>query len=231
MKAVRVATLVLCVVLAISALLGADGNPIPPRPYEPETGLASWYGYPYHGQMSAGGEVYNMEKMTAAHPTLPFGTWVRVMNLRNEKSVDVRITDRGPFVEGRIIDLSKAAARSVDMLDYGTARVRVELISGPHDTSEAPAEDGPMAAPPPAVVTDAFAVQVGAFGSRANAERLLASMRARYGTGRIVEREGTPTLYRVMIGTERTQDAAIALAVRIRQDAAQQTAFVARLDR
>jgi rare lipoprotein A len=230
MKAMRVATSVLCVMLAISMLFGADGNPIPPRPYEPETGVASWYGFPYHGQMSAGGEVYDMEKMTAAHPTLPFGTWVRVMNLRNEKSVEVRITDRGPFVDGRIIDLSKAAARSVDMLEYGTARVRVEVISGPQDTAEAPTEDAPMA-PSPAVVTDAFAVQVGAFGSHANAERLLASMRARYGTGRIVEREGTPTLFRVMIGAEKTQDAAVALAVRIRQDATQQTAFVARLDR
>jgi len=116
------------------------------------------------------------------------------------------------------------------MLEYGTARVRVEVISGPQDTAEAPTEDAPMA-PSPAVVTDAFAVQVGAFGSRANAERLLASMRARYGTGRIVEREGTPTLFRVMIGAEKTQDAAVALAVRIRQDATQQTAFVARLDR
>lgn len=231
MNAMRVATSVLSVMLAISMLFGADGNPMPPRAYEPETGLASWYGYPYHGQMSAGGEVYDMEKMTAAHPTLPFGTWVRVMNLRNEKSVEVRITDRGPFVEGRIIDLSKAAARSVDMLDYGTARVRVEVISGPHDSADAPSEDTPLTPPPPAVVTDAFAVQVGAFGSRANAERLLASMRARYGSGRIVEREGTPTLYRVMIGAEKTQDAAVALAVRIRQDATQQTAFVARLDR
>jgi rare lipoprotein A len=231
MKAVRVATPVLSVVLAISVLLGADGNPVPPRPYEPETGVASWYGYPYHGQMSAGGEVYDMEKMTAAHPTLPFGTWVRVMNLRNERSVEVRITDRGPFVEGRVIDLSKAAARSVDMLDYGTATVRVEVISGPHDTTELPTDETPAAPPPPAVVTDAFAVQVGAFGSRLNAERLLAAMRARYGSGRIVEREGAPTLYRVMIGAEKTQQAAVALALRIRQDATQQTAFVARLDR
>src|SRR5262245_56577220 len=73
-----------------------------------ETGVASWYGHPYHGRRAANGEIYDMEKMTAAHRTLPFGTWVRVRNLENNKTVDVRITDRGPFVGGRIIDLSHA---------------------------------------------------------------------------------------------------------------------------
>ena len=81
-----------------------------------ETGIASWYGYPYHGRRAANGEIYDMEKLTAAHRTLPFGTWVRVTNLTNSKTVDVRITDRGPFIDGRIIDLSKAAAREIDQV-------------------------------------------------------------------------------------------------------------------
>src|SRR6266571_2965650 len=81
-----------------------------------ERGIASWYGDPYHGRRAANGEIYDMDKMTAAHRTLPFGTWVRVRNLENKKTVDVRITDRGPFVGRRIIDLSHAAAISVGLI-------------------------------------------------------------------------------------------------------------------
>src|ERR1051325_10543277 len=83
-----------------------------PAPGSTETGIASWYGVPYHGRIAANGEVYDMEQLTAAHRTLSFDTWVRVENLTNHKTVDVRITDRGPFAPGRIIDLSHAAARS-----------------------------------------------------------------------------------------------------------------------
>ena len=75
-----------------------------------ETGLASWYGNPYHGRRAANGEIYDMEQMTAAHRTLPFNTWVRVQNLENHRTAEVRITDRGPFVDGRVIDVSRAAA-------------------------------------------------------------------------------------------------------------------------
>src|SRR5437016_8973146 len=96
-----------------------------------ESGVASWYGHPYHGRRAANGEIYDMEKMTAAHRTLPFGTWVLVTNLGNSKTVEVRITDRGPFIDGRIIDLSHAAARAIDLIGPGTARVRVEIISAP----------------------------------------------------------------------------------------------------
>ena len=78
-----------------------------------ETGLASWYGHPYHGRPAADGEIYDMETMVAAHRTLPFDTWVRVTDLDNNKTVEVRIIDRGPFVQGRIIDLSHAAAKEM----------------------------------------------------------------------------------------------------------------------
>src|SRR5205809_354064 len=94
-----------------------------------ESGVASWYGHPYHGRRAANGEIYDMEKMTAAHRTLPFGTWVRVRNLENRKTVDVRITDRGPFVGQRILDLSHAAAKSIDMIGSGVVKVKLTVIA------------------------------------------------------------------------------------------------------
>src|ERR1035438_51633 len=100
-----------------------------------EGGLASWYGHPYHGRAAADGEIYDMEKMTAAHRTLPFHTWVRVHDLDNDRSVEARITDRGPFVAGRIIDLSHAAARELSMIGPGVARVRIEVIAAPPDAA------------------------------------------------------------------------------------------------
>lgn len=91
-------------------------------------GEASWYGKPYHGRQAANGEVYNMNKLTAAHKTLPFETMVRVTNLWNGRHVDVRITDRGPFVEGRIIDLSYKAAKKLDMVEDGVAPVGLQIL-------------------------------------------------------------------------------------------------------
>ncbi|MBN1413063.1 MAG: septal ring lytic transglycosylase RlpA family protein [Spirochaetales bacterium] len=92
----------------------------------PEEGYASWYGPKFHGRKTASGEIYDMHKLTAAHKTLPFGTYVLVVNLENGFSVVVKINDRGPFVKGRIIDLSKAAAIEIGMIKSGTARVRIE---------------------------------------------------------------------------------------------------------
>ncbi|MGA3328649.1 MAG: septal ring lytic transglycosylase RlpA family protein, partial [Terriglobia bacterium] len=139
----------------------APGAPAAPI-VQGEEGIASWYGHPYHGRRSASGEIYDMYKMTAAHRTLPFGTQVRVHDLENGRDVTVRINDRGPFVEGRIIDLSYAAAQTMGM--PGIARVRLEIL-GLGSTSE------------PAV----FAVQVGAFRDPANAGRLKALIEGSYG--------------------------------------------------
>ena len=100
----------------------------PARIGETQTGIASWYGVPYHGRRSANGEIYDMENFTAAHRTLPFDTWIEVTNLVNKKQIDVRITDRGPFVDGRIIDLSLAAARQLDMVASGIVKVRIKVI-------------------------------------------------------------------------------------------------------
>jgi rare lipoprotein A len=195
-------------------------TPPPPAPAaapklgHTETGVASWYGRPYHGRRAANGEIYDMEKLTAAHRTLPFDTWLRVVNLDNSKTVEVRITDRGPFVEGRIIDLSHAAARAIDMIGPGIARVRLEVIRTPEYVS-------------PAV----FAVQVGAFRDRANAERLRAEMESRYGSARLVQRADSPDLWRVVAGSEATEEGANSLAERIRKELGEKSAaFVVRVD-
>ena len=93
------------------------------------TGLASWYGAKHHGKRTASGEIFDQNKLTAAHRTLPWGSIVKVTNLDNGKSVEVRINDRGPFTKGRVIDLSRAAARAVGMVESGVSPVRMELLS------------------------------------------------------------------------------------------------------
>jgi rare lipoprotein A len=109
----------------------ADEPPEPARPTFLETGLASWYGPRFHGKLTASGEVFNQEKLTAAHPRLPWGSRVKVTNLSNGKSVEVRINDRGPFVKDRIIDVSRAAARTLGMMKSGVTPVQVEWLVDP----------------------------------------------------------------------------------------------------
>ncbi len=177
-----------------------------------EEGVASWYGHPYHGRAAANGEIYDMEQLTAAHRTLPFGTWVRVENLDNGKDVTVRINDRGPFIDGRIIDLSHAAAKQIDLIGPGVTRVRLTVTSAP----VVPLAD------------EHFAVQIGAFRDKQRALHLRDQMRAGYGKAEVVERPGTPPLWRVLVGDEPTPEAAAGLAERLRTQ--QRAAFVVRLD-
>jgi rare lipoprotein A len=101
-----------------------------------ETGLASWYGAKHHGKRTASGEIFDQKKFTAAHRTLPWGSIVKVTNLDNGKSVEVRINDRGPFPKGRIIDLSRAAARALGMVELGVSPVRMELLSSREISSD-----------------------------------------------------------------------------------------------
>jgi rare lipoprotein A len=96
-----------------------------------ESGVASWYGVPYNGRNTSSGEIFDMRAMTAAHRTLPFNTWLEVTNLKNGKRVEVRVTDRGPFVDGRIIDLSMGAAERIDMIREGIVKVRLKVIKAP----------------------------------------------------------------------------------------------------
>ncbi len=234
----------LCVALALAIFLLACGKkktrvaaPAPPPrariPAAPppigstERGIASWYGKPYDGRPAADGEIYDMEQMVAAHRTLPFQTMVRVRNLTNGKTVDVRIIDRGPFVANRIIDLSHAAARAIDLIGPGVANVELTIISNTAATA-------PIAVSTPAVIladdNAQFGVQVGAFRDRANADRMQQQMAAAYGAAKLVIRQSDPPLWRVLAGSEPSPDDAEALASRIRQEQNLSTAFVVRLD-
>lgn len=186
--------------------------PSTPRVKMVETGIASWYGYPYHGRRAANGEIYDMEKLTAAHRTLPFDTWVAVDNLDNGKTVTVRITDRGPFIHGRIIDISKAAARDIEMIGPGIAKVRVRVV----------------APPPESAALAHFAVQTGAFEDKSRAESLRRRFESEYGSARLVFRAGRPPVWRVLVGNEPTLESANALRARITDSGGE--AFVVRLD-
>lgn len=139
-----------------------------------ERGVASWYGYKFHGRHTSSRELYDMCAFTAAHRSLPLPTYVRVTNLDNDRSVVVRVNDRGPFHAGRIIDLSYAAASRIGMIQAGTARVEVRALMGPDDTLTA-AAPSPAHRPGPLSAANAGpqVVQVGSFGDRLNAERLV----------------------------------------------------------
>jgi rare lipoprotein A len=173
-----------------------------------QVGIASWYGVPFNGRPTASGEVYDMDKMTAAHRTLPFGTVVKVASLINSQTTQVRINDREPFVEGRIIDLSHAAAQAIGM--QSTANVRLQVVSFPVTRA-----------------ADLFAVQVGAFQDREQADLLRADMQRDYGTATSVFREGDQT-WRVLVGLEPTTESAEALAQKVTKVAG--PAFVVRVD-
>jgi len=154
------------------------------RPVSSEVGLASWYGPPYHNRKGADGTIYDENAMTAAHRELPMGSVVRVTNLMNGESVYVRITDRGPFIDGRIIDLSLAAAKAVDVYRAGVAKVRVEAYAPPERPGVDPAGK--------------WCVQIGAFLDEADAIQLKNDLLRRYATARVIEFAG-PTGHWVRI--------------------------------
>lgn len=131
-----------------------------------ETGIASWYGPEFHGRPTSSREIFDQNDLTAAHPTLPFGTMVLVTNLENGRQVTVRINDRGPFVKGRIIDLSYAAARLLGMVGPGTARVRLEVAG------YEPPEVKPRSA--------AYVLQVGSFAVEENARKLFQKLQKEF---------------------------------------------------
>jgi rare lipoprotein A len=175
------------VLLAGCARPRAGVPPPPARLGDEETGLASWYGNPYHGRRTASGEVYDMGQMTAAHRTLPFGTWLVVENLTTGRTVEVRVNDRGPFVDQRILDLSYAAARVVGATGSGVIPVRLRVVAGP---------------PPPSAQRDrAFAIQVGAFSAEERAVALQRELRGAGADARVQPAEvGGRTIYRVRVG-------------------------------
>lgn len=134
-----------------------------------ERGVASWYGPNFHGKPTANGEVFDMDQMTAAHKTLPLPVYAQVTNLRNGKQVVVRVNDRGPFVDNRLIDMSRAAAHALDMVGPGTTLVDVQVVPGPGG--------GPVTPVTPVRQNEGFFIQVGAFGDAQNAQRVVSSLR------------------------------------------------------
>jgi rare lipoprotein A len=177
-----------------------------------EEGIASWYGVPYHGRPAADGEIYDMETLVAAHRVMPFNTWLKVTNLANSKSVRVRIIDRGPFIQGRLLDLSKAAARQIDLLGPGVGPVRLEVIAAPLDIAS----------------NDFYAVQVGAFSVYLNAEHARDQYAQRFGTAQLAIKQGATPLWRVLVGKQSSLQAAEQLADQIKAE--DRTVFVVRLD-
>ena len=187
------------------------------QPNYSKTGIASWYGRPFHGRKTANGETYNMNELTAAHKTLPMPTMVRVSNLENGRSLVLRVNDRGPFVNGRIIDVSRRAAQLLGFFNAGTAKVRVESVSVQNggfildEVETLPPPDGVSQAPATAktmssrirvqeVEPTQMYIQIGAFVDRSNADKLIDQLHA-YGDANIspIMIEGT-LYYRVRIG-------------------------------
>jgi rare lipoprotein A len=162
-----------------------------------EQGVASWYGEPFHAKNTANGEIYNMDAMTAAHKTLPFGTMVAVKNLKNDRTTVVRINDRGPFCRERIIDLSRRAAQEIDMIGNGTAPVEISALGMDADVLTGDDLDG-SGSP---YFTGEFTIQAGAFGSAVNAEALKKSIEKITDQVQIspIDKNGTP-FYRVRVG-------------------------------
>jgi rare lipoprotein A len=144
--------------------------PADAKPIATETGLASWYGPPYHNRRGSNGEVYNMHAMTAAHRTYPLGSIVRVTNVKTGHSALVRITDRGPFIPGRVLDLSLAAARKLDVWQPGVAEVKVELMESAASAS----------------ASGKWAVQIGGFPHEPAATKLADHLKRRYQTAKVL---------------------------------------------
>jgi rare lipoprotein A len=169
-------------------------------------GLASYYAEPYHGRRTANGEVFDTyQGMTAAHRTLPFNTVVVVVNKNNGRKVEVRINDRGPFIDGRVIDLSLVAARQIDMVRAGVVPVKLEVVrAGRSDR----ASSGPSL----------YVVQVAAFENRRSAEELQRQLEKRYPAVSIQTASGERTIFRVRVGRESDLLSAEKLAAKLRAE-------------
>ncbi len=196
-------------------------------------GYASWYGGSFNGRRAASGENYDMMQMTAAHRTLPFGSRVRVHRLDNDETVVVRINDRGPYVEDRIIDLSLAAAQKLSMTEPGVVPVTLELVDPPIQRMM-PTMRPPVRLPlslPVVDVAGSYSVQVGSFRTPQNAERTRMAMQIQFGSARVVIYHAEQDLCRVLVGSAHTRAEAEELAAAIRsQFKVFAGAYVVRLD-
>lgn len=179
----------LLTLLLIALLLTSCATPrLRPRAWEGvsgEEGLASWYGHPYHGRRTSSGEVYDMYQLSAAHREIPLGSWVEVTNLSNGRSLTVRINDRGPFVDGRIIDLSYASGTLLGVIGPGVVPVRVRLAQAPQGS----------------LSPGRYSVQVGSFTAEANALALKAELEQKASGVHLVKAlVGEEAYYRIRVG-------------------------------
>jgi len=173
-----------------------------------ESGIASWYGHDFHGKKTSSGEVYDMHGMTAAHTILPLGTHVAVFNPQNGHSVIVRVNDRGPFVDDRIIDLSYEAASRLGISMTGTGRVVVVALDKSYQEAP-PDENSWTASPPDSTSQSAFSLQMGSFTRRENAEKLKSLLEEKYENVNLaVFNEDRKKFYRVRVGRFVTREAA-----------------------
>lgn len=183
------------------------------KPIYVETGIASWYGPPYHNRRGSDGSVYNMHAMTAAHRTLPLGTLVRVTNEKTGHEANLRITDRGPFIEGRILDLSLAAAKAVDVWQPGTARVKLEVLQAP-----VPLNSGGK-----------WAVQIGGFEEEKSAGKFRAYLQRRYQTAKVLSFPSPTGAWWVRVRVE-NDDREEAQQIARNEHAPEGAVFLVRLD-
>ncbi|MGA7523186.1 MAG: septal ring lytic transglycosylase RlpA family protein [Acidobacteriaceae bacterium] len=198
---------------AVAPTLNADEEFVDThQPIYTETGVASWYGPPYHNRVGANGEVYDENQLSAAHRTLPMGSLIRVVNLKTGQSAVMRITDRGPFVAGRILDLSVAAAKAVGLWRAGTGEVRIDVFSTPK----------------PMDVGGRWCVQIGAFSHAGDAKHLEAQLDREYPMANVIEFQG-PTGFWVRIRPQ-NDDRTVATAIAHRLKPSEGEAWLVRLD-
>ena len=198
-------------------VMGKWYHPLPTASGFTETGKASWYGKKFHGRPTANGERYDMHGISAAHKTLPLGTVVRVDNLDNGRALDIRINDRGPFVGGRIIDLSYGAAKTLGVVGPGTANVRITALGRP---TAATAGKATPSYEPVDYSKGNFTFQVGAFKDPNNAERLKQRLAASYQNVHVKSyfNDVHGTLYGVRLGLATTLQQAAEYKQRLRQN-------------
>ena len=209
-------------------VFGKRYYPLPSAEDFVERGIASWYGSDFHGRPTSTGEIYNMYAHTAAHKTLPLHTYVEVTNQKNGKKTVVRINDRGPFVDGRIIDLSYTAASELGMAEEGLAPVQVVALGYAREGWEGGKWVREYVKPPSYRVGD-FAIQVGSFIQQDNAQRLYASLSGKYtGTSISTYERGTQRFYRVWVGQYSRLEEAQAAAKNLQEQGFAQAFVIAR---
>ncbi len=209
---------------------GQTYHPIPTAEGFTEKGIASWYGEKFHGRQTSNQEVYNMYDLTAAHKTLPFNTLVQVTHQQTGKKVVVRINDRGPFVDDRIIDLSYAAAQELGMEETGTAPVYLQALE-PEDVEAEPTEMQEVKAQTvslkaPAVPSESYSIQLGLFINRQYADQLSQSHQGRVQTVRMGEED----YFRVLVGDFPQYEDALADREKLRRQG-REDAFIIRIQR